>query len=60
MEIKEAFLTKLIETRSAVLKKSKESILAAQEKQKAHYDCKNTNTAVYKVGSKVLVKDFLH
>jgi len=34
MESKEAFLSKLVETRSTILEKAKENISAAQEKQK--------------------------
>jgi len=59
MESKEAFLSKLMETRSTILEKAKENISAAQEKQKKHYDQKHANPAVYKLGAKVLVKDFL-
>ena len=59
MESKEAFLSKLMETRSTILEKAKENISAAQEKQKKHCDQKHANPAVYKLGAKVLVKDFL-
>ena len=52
-------LTKLITTRSAILEKAKANIAVAQEKQRAHYNRKYTNTAIYHVGSKILVKDFL-
>ena len=60
MESNAAFFTKVIKTRSAILDKAKENIAAAQEKQRAHYNRKHANPTVYQVGSKVLVKDFLH
>ena len=59
LESKEGFLAKLIESRSSILEKAKANISAAQEKQKADYDRKHANPTVYKVGSKVLAKDFL-
>ena len=59
LESKESFLAKLIESRANLLDKAKTNISAAQEKQKADYDRKHANPTVYKVGSKVLAKDFL-
>ena len=59
MESNAAFFTKIIKTRSAILDKAKENIAAAQEKQRAHYNCKHAKPTVYQVGSKVLIKDFL-
>ena len=53
------YIAKLIESRSSILEKAKANISAAQEKQKADYDRKHANPTVYKVGSKVLAKDFL-
>ena len=41
LESKEGFLAKLIESRSNILEKAKANISAAQEKQKADYDCKH-------------------
>ena len=45
--------------RSAIIEKAKENIKAAQEKQREDYNRKRANPAVYRVGSKVLVKDIL-
>ena len=59
LESKEGFLAKLIESRANILDKAKSNISAAQDKQKADYDRKHANPTVYKVGSKVLAKDFL-
>ena len=56
LECKEGFLAKLIESRANILDKTKSNISAAQDKQKADY---GLNPTVYKVGSKVLAKDFL-
>lgn len=55
----ESKLSKLMETRSTILEKAQENISAAHEKEKKHYDQKHANPAVYKLGAKVLVKDFL-
>ena len=44
--------------RQEVLQQVKANIKQAQEKQKEYYDRKHANPAAYKVGAKVLKKDF--
>lgn len=51
-------LEKLIEARSLIIENAKENITAAQKKQKKHYDRKHATPGVYKIGTKVLVKNF--
>ena len=48
-------LEKLIEARSLIIENAKENITAAQKK---HYDRKHATPGVYKIGTKVLVKNF--
>ena len=46
--------------RQQLLQQVKVNIKQAQDKQKEYYDRKYANPAAYKVGAKVLKKDFLH
>eukprot|EP00731_Ephydatia_muelleri_P015573 Em0008g1293a len=52
-------MAKVAKERQEILKDVKRNILAAQAKQKQHYDAKHTRAKLFDVGVQVLKKDFL-
>eukprot|EP00731_Ephydatia_muelleri_P001348 Em0001g1348a len=52
-------MAQVAKKRQEILKDVKRNILAAQAKQKQHYDAKHTRAKLFDVGVQVLKKDFL-
>ena len=58
-ELSQSQVEEMASQRQQLLQQVKANIKQAQDKQKEYYDRKHANPAAYKVGAKVLKKDFL-